>query len=154
MRLASSGSKDQRGKNMKWWLLVLADCIQFKNNPRVISIFITEPSTGPVGCFKCFKWNQSRTPETLRYRRKRVSKKMPKTFVSLSPPHPHPIQVNTHTHSNTHITIWNQTALISVTKYTSPETIFFQFTTCILPLRRISSFPVLYVWLHVCISLS
>lgn len=83
-RLASSGSKDQGGKNMKWWLIVLADCIQFKNNPRAILIFITEPSTGPVGCFKCFKWNQSQTPGTLRYSRERVSKKMPKTFVSLS----------------------------------------------------------------------
>lgn len=79
-----------REKNVKWWLTALADYIQFKNNPGAILIFITEASAGPVGCFKCFKWNRSQTPGTRRQRRERVSNKMPKTFVryhkSSSPP--------------------------------------------------------------------
>ena len=52
-RLASSGRRRDQGgrKNVKWWLTALADCIQFKNNPRAILIFISEPSADPFGVF-------------------------------------------------------------------------------------------------------
>lgn len=101
----SRGRKGKRKKNAKWWLTALADCIQFKNNPRAILIFISEPSTGPLGCFKCFKWNQSRTPGALRQRGERVSNKMPKTFVASSFS---PLSVSL-SHSSAHITVWNHT---------------------------------------------
>lgn len=114
-----------KGEKKKWWwLTTLADCIQFKNNPRVILIFISEPRTGPLGCFKCFKWNQSWTPGALRQRGERVSNKRPKTFVALSFL---PLSVSLSLkHPHNHL---NHTIPFSFNKTNSPDTLFLHVIT-------------------------
>lgn len=107
-RLASSGRRDQAGWGLvgvRWWLTALADCIQFKNNPRVILIFISEPAQVLWGVLSVLsETNLEPLGHSDREGGGGGSNKMPKNLCWLVF-----LKSLSLSCSTTHITIWNHT---------------------------------------------
>lgn len=96
-RLASSGTWGDQGGRKKWndgsplWQIAF----NLKTIQERSWYLFQSRAWIPLGCFKCFKWNQSQSPKALRQRRGEFQTKCPKlllpclSHLSLSLRHPH-----------------------------------------------------------------